>query len=191
MTNSPAQDDTPAPSAPPGASDLQLLADRSCGTCMLCCKLPSIRSLDKPQGKWCVHARPGSGCANYSNRPAECSGFYCLWRMDASLGPEWKPDRAKFYLTISPSGNLSILVDPAAPAAWRDERYYRKIKIVAAKLRESGKDVVVFVGHRATVVFPEKDIDVGFVPDGFWVRVFPVLVNGVADFTISVEPSPN
>lgn len=191
MTNFPAQDDTPAPLAPLQASGRQPLADRSCGTCMLCCKLPSIRSLNKPQGRWCVHARPGSGCANYSNRPVDCSAFYCGWRMDAALGPEWKPDRAKFYIAVRASGNVNILVDPAVPAAWRDERYYPTIKIAAARLRESGADLVVFIGHRAIVVLPERNIDVGIVPDGFQVRVLPVLVNGVPDVEILVEPEPN
>lgn len=157
---------------------------------MLCCKLPAIPALDKPQGKWCIHARPGSGCTNYPNRPSDCSEFYCSWRVDAALGPEWKPDRAKFYVAVRASGNVTILVDPAAPAAWRDECYYPKIKIAAARLRQRGADLVVFVGHRAIVVLPEKDVDVGLVPDGFWVRVVPVLVHGVPDFEILVEPAP-
>lgn len=111
--------------------------------------------------------------------------------MDATLGPEWKPDRAKFYIAVRASGNVNILVDPAAPAAWRDQRYYPTIKIAAARLRQSGADLVVFVGHRAIVVLPEKDVEVGFVPDGFQVRVSPVITNGVPEVEIFVEPEPN
>jgi hypothetical protein len=133
---------------------------------MMCCKLPAIPALDKPQGKWCVHARPGSGCANYSNRPDDCSAFFCGWRLDAMLGPEWKPDRARFYFAARATGNVWLMVDPTAQAAWRNERYYPRIKMVAARLRERGANLFVSVGHRLIVVLQDKDIEVGLAPGG-------------------------
>ncbi len=155
---------------------------------MLCCKLPAITAVNKPMGVWCSHARPGAGCGIHDNRPDECRAFHCGWLLDASLGPEWKPDRAKFYINHQADGNVDIMVDPGAPRAWREEHYYRTIKIYAARLRERGKNMFVAVGRRIFVILPERDLDLGVLPDGHTVRVGPRVVNGRMEMTAWIEP---
>jgi hypothetical protein len=69
---------------------------KACGSCMMCCKLPLIKELDKPTDRWCRHAAIGKGCGIYTDRPPVCRSFHCQWIRDARLGPEWKPEKAKF-----------------------------------------------------------------------------------------------
>lgn len=55
-------------------------ARRACGDCHVCCYLLEVPSLAKPRRVACGHLCQ-QGCAIYSQRPTECSGFYCLWAM--------------------------------------------------------------------------------------------------------------
>ena len=77
------------------------VADRTCGSCMMCCKLPKIEALGKAMGVWCRFAKSGQGCTNYDDRPTQCSTFFCDWMRDASFGPEWQPSVAKFMFFTS------------------------------------------------------------------------------------------
>ena len=104
-----------AESATPG----HLVPGRTCGTCMMCCKVPAIEEFAKPPGVWCRHAVSGKGCNIYADRPGSCRAFYCLWMQDASFGPEWKPEKAKFVVYVQRNGvNLQVAVDPSFPNAW-------------------------------------------------------------------------
>ncbi len=86
---------------------------------MMCCKVPYIKEFEKPAGVWCRHAVPGKGCNIYADRPAACRAFYCMWMQDASFGPEWKPEKAKFVVYLQQNGiHLQIGVDPNFPNAW-------------------------------------------------------------------------
>lgn len=170
------------------AQTIRPAAGKSCGDCMLCCKLFAIAPLDKPMGKWCVHARPGVGCMIYEDRPGDCRAFQCGWLIDPSLGPEWKPDRAKFFIANFPDGNVHLMVDSGAASAWKDERYYPTIKIAAARLLEQGKNLFAVIGKRIVVILPEKNIDVGVVPDGHRVRVEVRVEQGRVDYAAFVEP---
>jgi len=110
-------------------SEPHLVPGRACGTCMMCCKVPYIKAFEKPAGVWCAHAAAGKGCAIYASRPDECRAFYCLWMQDASFGPEWKPEKAKFVTYIQQNGvNIQVAVDPSFPNAWMREPYYARIK---------------------------------------------------------------
>jgi hypothetical protein len=54
--------------------------ERRCGSCSLCCRLPSIAALEKPIDTWCMHCRPGNGgCSIYADRPPACRMFNCGW----------------------------------------------------------------------------------------------------------------
>src|SRR5436190_15012694 len=106
---------------------------RACGSCTLCCKVLDIPALDKAAGKWCSHCQPGKGCGIYTARPAACRGFYCEWMISKGLGPEWRPERARFLLAKSNDGRLTAHVDPGYPAAWRASPYYQNFKIRAAE----------------------------------------------------------
>ena len=131
---------------------------------MMCCKVPYIKEFDKPPGFWCRHAVSGRGCGIYGSHPVSCQTFYCSWMQDARLGPEWKPDRAKFVLHLQPNGvNLQVAVDPGFPNAWTRPPYYGHLKRWAQEGAERGAFVFVRVGQRMVAVLPDGDRDIGTV----------------------------
>ncbi len=133
----------------------------SCGECGMCCKLLAIEALDKPAGAWCGHFR--RGCSIYADRPPACAGFHCVWLKSERLGPEWRPDRAKFVMyTERDDRRLNVIVDPAHPLAWKREPYYGFIKRMSQRVTD-GYELLVCVGERRIVVFPHEDIDLGVV----------------------------
>jgi hypothetical protein len=150
--------------------ETKVVPGRSCGTCSLCCKVLRIPELDKAAGEWCRHCRPGRGCGIHAIRPFVCRGAYCEWMIAKGLGPEWKPERAKFALFVTNGGRrLTAHVDPGSPSAWRRSPYYENFKQWA---REGiGKSpemhlVDVMVSARTIVVLPDRDVDLGIVPEG-------------------------
>lgn len=135
---------------------------RGCGSCTLCCKLFPVPDLDKPAGRWCAHVAQGAGCGIHATRPQVCRAFFCQWIYNEDLGPEWKPETARFVLSIYPGSNaLAVTVDPAQPAAWKRAPYHDEIRRWARAALEQKTQVVVFVGTRATVVLPEEDVELG------------------------------
>lgn len=140
---------------------------RDCGACTLCCKVFDVPSLSKPMGKWCLHCRPGRGCGIHETRPEHCRAFFCAWMTESWLGPEWKPDRAKFVLTIDPATQfLLVQLDPGAPTAWKQPPYYAQFKRWAEHGMETGKHVIVFLNRSATVVLPTEDVEIGVIGPG-------------------------
>jgi hypothetical protein len=115
--------------SPPAAADAAAVAlsrvvpGRACDTCTLCCKVIAIEDFAKPPGVWCRHCVRGKGCGIYETRPSSCRTFFCEWMLAPSLGPEWKPERAKFALVIGDGGHLTAFVDPGFPGAWRASPY--------------------------------------------------------------------
>lgn len=135
---------------------------RECGTCTLCCKVLLIRELAKPMGRWCAHCNPGRGCAIHAARPQECRDFFCLWMVDPRLGPEWKPEKAKFVVTNDRTGiNLMIRCDPGFPQAWRQEPYHAVIRGWARAAQAHRGTVVVTVNRSATVLVADGEYALG------------------------------
>lgn len=152
---------------------------RNCGACTLCCKVLGIAALKKPAGRWCSHCQPGRGCAAYEARPAECRTFHCLWLTQTFLGPEWKPDRAKFVLYLEHDGaRLMVQADPGAPTSWRSEPYYSQLKAWAVAAAKEQRQVVVRVNDQATVILPDRDVPLGSVRDGERIVTRQRLVGG-------------
>jgi hypothetical protein len=149
------------------------VAGRSCGDCSLCCKLPQIDELEKPEGVWCRHCAPRrGGCRIYDTRPTPCRVFYCSWMVDADVGPEWRPLTAKMVVYFEPAASrLSIRVVPEHPDAWRREPYYSQIKRWSRAAVEARQQVVVYIRRRVIVILPDKDVDFGDVElgDQIWV----------------------
>ena len=113
----------------PADHEPALVPGRSCGSCSLCCKVLPVREFDKPAGEWCLHCVPGSGCAVHADRPHACREFFCSWRLDPNLGPEWKPEACRFVLATDPTRQaLTVMVDPGMPLAWKREPYYSRLK---------------------------------------------------------------
>jgi hypothetical protein len=143
---------------------------RECGTCTLCCKAVGVLEIAKPAGVWCRHCSSGKQCGIYESRFASCRTFYCQWMLEKSLGPEWKPDRAKFVLVKTEGGrHLSACVDPGYPSAWRRSPYYENLKQWAAEGIRRAPDlhlVDAMIGNRCVVILPDRDVDVGILaPD--------------------------
>lgn len=145
--------------------DARVVAGRECGTCTLCCKVAAVEEVDKPNGVWCSHCVPGKRCTIYSQRPPSCRNFYCQWMVEKGLGPEWKPERAKFALVKTESGRrLTALVDPGFPSAWRRSPYYENLKqwaVVATRRAPEIYLVDVLIGQRSIVILPDRDVEVG------------------------------
>lgn len=143
---------------------------RACGSCTLCCKAVGVLEIAKPSGVWCQHCKGGRGCTIYESRFSSCRTFYCQWMLEKGLGPEWKPDRAKFVLVKTEAGrHLSACVDPGFSSAWRRSPYYENLKQWAIEgLRKSPVLHIVdaMIGNRCVVILPDRDVDIGIVaPD--------------------------
>jgi hypothetical protein len=146
----------------------KLIPDRSCGNCMMCCKVYAIREFNKPAGRWCVHAERRRGCKIHGSHPETCKGFYCAWRADPTLGPEWKPDKAHFILAVDLSFYRAVTVtpDPVMPDAWKREPYYSAIKRWATKFIHENKKILVVHRGFVTVVLPDRDVPIGVMRKG-------------------------
>jgi hypothetical protein len=90
--------------------------------------------------------------------------------IEKGLGPEWKPERAKFALVKSGGGrHLTACVDPGFPSAWRRSPYYENLKQWAAEGARRSPDlhlVDVMIGSRWIAILPDRDVDIGnLAPD--------------------------
>jgi hypothetical protein len=158
---------TPAQTAELARIDARVVPGRACGTCSLCCKVLGVSELAKPAGQWCTHCWPGKGCGIYATRPFDCRRFYCEWIISKGLGPEWRPERAKFALFKTNGGRrMTAHVDPGYPSAWRRSPYYENFKAWAAQAVQKTPEmnlVDVMIGEHVIVVLPDREVDVGIV----------------------------
>ena len=145
--------------------DLAIATGRECGTCTLCCKVAAVEEVGKPNGVWCPHCAKDRRCTIYASRPPSCRTFYCQWMLEKGLGPEWKPERAKFALVKTESGHrVTALVDPGFPSAWRRPPYYENLKRWSAETVRRLPEVYlvdVLIGSRSIVILPDRDVDLG------------------------------
>jgi len=139
---------------------------KTCGACGLCCKLLAIEVLHKDAGQWCKDYVRSKGCGIYAERPPPCVSFKCEWLMSRELGDEWRPDRARFLMFYDEQRRrLSVVVDQGSPHAWKREPYYSKIKRLSERTAD-GEKILICIGDRRIVVFPDQDVDLGVVnPD--------------------------
>jgi len=171
---------------------------KSCGDCSLCCKVMGVAEVQKAPGVWCRHFARGSGCGIYAARPASCRAFHCEWLMSGTLGPEWKPDKARFVLSWEQEKQkLSIVVDPSQPTAWKREPYFSKIRQWAERGREDGTEVMVCINDRRIAVFADREVDLGVIdPDHKVITGYARHEGELAPFAVvvseeAVERRPN
>jgi hypothetical protein len=151
-------------STSPDLATPDLVPGRSCDNCTMCCKLLAIDVLKKPRGVWCTKCDQKRGCTIYETRPDPCRGFYCGYLRLADLDERWKPAKAKFLINFEAQANRIVIhADPARPDAWRSNPYYKAIKQWAATSQRQGGMVLVWAGSRATIVLPDRDIELGDV----------------------------
>lgn len=151
----------------------ELVPGRTCEQCTLCCKLLEVESIDKPRAAWCPHCDRKRGCHIYDDRPGECGAFYCGYRRIAYLDQRWLPSKAKFIVNYEEdTQRIVIHVDQSRPDAWRAEPFYRTIKSWAKSAAQMKRMLIVWTGPQATLVFPDREKDLGVVRDDqFFVAV--------------------
>jgi hypothetical protein len=153
--------------AGPQDAEPALVPDRSCGTCSLCCKVYSVKELEKPAGRWCVHSVKGGGCGIHLDRPHVCRQFFCSWRFDPNLGPEWKPEVSRFVLSADPAWQaLVVMVDPDRPLAWKRAPYYAMLKKFSEVFFRINQKVLVNLRGHITVLLPDCEVPIGHMTPG-------------------------
>ncbi|MGL4728282.1 MAG: hypothetical protein ACRCWO_05970 [Bosea sp. (in: a-proteobacteria)] len=149
------------------ANAFPLAPGKSCGSCTLCCKLFPVPELEKPAGTWCRHIAQGRGCGIHETRPPVCRAFDCQWLFNAELGPEWKPERCKFVLSIYPGSNsLVVTADPGAPRAWAQEPFITSLRLWAQAALDQGDCVLVFERDKASAILPDGEKPLGVILPG-------------------------
>ena len=128
----------------------------------MCCKLLAIDVLQKPRGTWCPNCDQKTGCSIHETRPEPCRGFYCGYLRLPQIDDRWKPSKTKFLINYEDAANRIVIhADPARPDAWRVDPYIKVIRQWAVSARKQGGMVIVWAGPRATIVLPDRDVDLG------------------------------
>ena len=56
--------------------------------------------------------------------------------------------------------HLFVHVDPARPDAWRKAPYFQQLRELARVNNPRGGQVVVSIGERYLVIFPDREVDI-------------------------------
>lgn len=100
----------------------ELVPNRECGSCTVCCKVPiiDVPELKKPPGVLCGNCVAGLGCKIYDTRPEVCRVHYCGWRHLALLDESWRPDLSNIFIELKslPSEEYCGFI-PANPSGLR------------------------------------------------------------------------
>lgn len=103
---------------------------RNCGDCakgckMSCCTVMGVEEIDKKAGEPCPKQNPDGTCSIYSDRPASCREWECLWlRSEGLIRNMDRPDRVGLILDVTnpPDGAPQALVArEARPGAFNEE----------------------------------------------------------------------
>lgn len=126
-----------------------------------------VVEIAKPRDQWCKHIVQGHGCVIYDTRPHACRGFNCLWVMDTSWGPEWKPNKCKMVLTRDSKSRMTVQVDSGAPGVWRHEPHFSQLMRLAKSGLGSDDAILMVVDRGQTyVLLPDDVVELGVVgPD--------------------------
>jgi len=136
---------------------------RSCGSCSMCCYLPSLEVSEwkEPKNQWCRHCS-GHSCNIYPKRPDLCQDFECMWLMCNILGDHWYPKKSKIIVTSSQKDGetrLVCAVHEKYPLRWREEPYYSDIKSWAIRGLQADTWVTeVVVRDQLWIILPDKDV---------------------------------
>lgn len=79
-----------------------VLPDRQCGTCNVCCISLTIDEpkLKKVQGFRCRNLTAEKTCGIYPDRPETCRKFECGWRLLKWVKATLRPDRSRVLITM-------------------------------------------------------------------------------------------
>jgi len=73
--------------------------------------------------------------------------------MNESLGPEWEPSVANM-MVYGQGQQITVLVDPDYPNAWKTEPYTKQLNDWACEARRKGGYIIVFVGDDVFKINP-------------------------------------
>ena len=94
-------------------------------------------------------------------------GFLCGWLANPDLSDEWRPERSKIVVTLEGGGRMvAAHVDPSQPNIWRRPFFLRKLKAWARLAERDDRLVLVRIGARALVIFPDHETDLGLMAEG-------------------------
>jgi hypothetical protein len=136
---------------------LEAVAQRSCGSCTLCCKVFEVPVLTKPRDKWCSNCKPGQGCGIWQTRPQFCKDFHCLWVKDLRLEPQWQPSNCKFVMNWASETQMNVSCDPGSPLAYRREPFFTSLKDSARRFAQEGKHILIFTSGQKFVLLPDGE----------------------------------
>jgi hypothetical protein len=98
-----------------------------------------------------------------------------------------------------PARRLAVHVDPEFPSAWRSEPYYRQLKAWTCAAIDSARTpssdawlmapILVYVGDRAIVMLPNRDIEVGKFTPGSQLVITEKATPSGPDFDACIMPS--
>jgi hypothetical protein len=96
-------------------------------------------------------------------------------------------------VVCSESGNcIAVHVDPSFPANWRKEPYYSQLKKWSSMGVDNGMQVVVYIKDRATVILPNKEVELGLVAhDDIIMVVESDPLSPIRDWDAYVVPAKN
>lgn len=140
----------------------ELVAGRSCKGCTLCCLLVRVPELSKPRLQQCQHCEVNVGCKIYDHQPVDCQRYFCDYRRNPHLGEEWRPLDSHMVMSYEPvARRVDVQVDPAHPDAWRRDPYYAQLKIIATNAVRGKGYLIVWQGHDAIAILPDRDVNLG------------------------------
>ena len=150
--------------------DVPLVPGRACGTCTMCCKLMVVPELNKPQGTWCTHCAPRSGCGIYATRPKSCREFYCGYLTSPGVGESWRPQQARMLL-MKVDGGIAAVVDRDRKDIWKQPQYYEQLKAWSRQGMAEGWFVIVRVDEHVTAILPDSDVELGVMESGEGIEI--------------------
>ena len=108
--------------------------------------------------------------------------------INPALGPEWKPDRAKFVLygDAPSTGRIDIAVDPAFPNAWMKEPFFALIKQWVSDGIERDLIVLVQIGPRFVAVLPNRIVELGKVDTSEEVSIKRTMGENGLDYKLTI-----
>jgi len=78
----------------------------------------------------------------------------------------WFPANSKMVVVSEMEDTcIAIYVDPGRPAAWQEKPYYSDVKHWSVLASLQMHHVLVRIGKRTIVVFPDSEVDLGVVAD--------------------------
>lgn len=104
-----------------------------------------------------------------------------------NIDDRWKPSKAKFLINFEDANQRIVIhADPARGDAWRAEPFISTLRVWARRSLDAGGMLMVWTGQRATIVLPDREIELGHVRDDqFIVRVPRMTPRGPAvDFVV-------